>query len=178
MVFDDFTLMRRDTLTNERPGSTRIVYGANTLPFKEVWCINKTGGALTAGRPYLMRNSGDETTNFNVIAPVPSNTSGFAALSGIVTPDLVVVAGAATANNAYGWMCYMGWRTVFVEGTVDVADGDPLCLTTSTTTTALRKRTDTAAEGIFDVAYAAAAQAANSEVLTLCFLTGLRVNVR
>lgn len=174
MFFYDLTLMKRQTLSGERSGATRISFDSSNRPRLEVMLFNNTGGTLTVDRPYLVRFDGDEEVNPQVIVPVVSAVSGYA-VSGAMTPEILVVAQEATANQAWGWFAYEGYCNIMVEGTVNVAKDDHL-KQTATTSTALVKDADFAS-GVYNVAVACAAKAGAGSASTLCYLIGKRCQV-
>lgn len=74
---------------------------------------NGTGGALTAGKVYVLAYDNAAGQEVQIAAPA---TSAF--------PVMTCVAVAATANGAIGWFQVGGLCESHVEGTTDVAAGD------------------------------------------------------
>lgn len=83
-----------------------------------VFLYNGTGGALTAGKVYMVSYSGDPTLTPQVIAVATA------------TPARdVVVATDATATATWGWFVMVGPCQALLDGTTDVAVSDYLKVT-------------------------------------------------
>ncbi len=144
------------------------VDGTDHLPQQVIRLYNATGVALTVGAPYVYRVDGDEETNPKAITPAASTT-------GTVSLEYVVIATEATAAAAFGWFAIHGYANVLVDGNTDVAKDDFLELLGAATPGSLLK--DGTAQTANSVAIACVAQAANSAVLTRCWLLGDRVTL-
>lgn len=158
------------TLANDAPGAIRYFEyvdsnGVNTHePQIRVRLYNATGGACVVGASYMVSYDGDEESNPSVIA-----------CAAVTPPVWVVFATEATPAASWGWFIIAGYADILVEGTTDVAKDDFLESTPATSATALIK--DGTSKTTGSVAIACAAQAANSAVLTKCYIIGEAPNI-
>lgn len=147
-------------------GAKRIVEyadsnGVGTGEYREeVFLYNNTGGATVVGQCGLLEYTGLGTTNPQIVA--------LAAKTAIYYHLVVAMEAVAAAGGV--WCAVQGPADILVEGTTDVAVGDFLKAVAGTSTTALIKDGTTKTEDSYAIAHAA--QAANSAVLTKCYLIG------
>lgn len=143
------------------PGKVRRVYNSDGTVRFDVWAYNGTGGALTAGRPYLLTFGSALATILKVAVPT---TNAEICNQGVIALE-------ATANATWGWFAIAGVvkSLALVDGTTDVAAGDHLEVTNGLAT-ALQK--DGTALSSKSFAVALAAQAADSAVATDILLIG------
>lgn len=139
---------------------TRVDASGNT--FRTIRAYNNTGGALTAGRPYILTPTGVVSIN---------PTVAVVATSGTTLTNYVVFATAATANASWDDFVFDGYYSILVNGTTDVAVSDYLKLAVATTTALIK---DGAAQTNNSCAQACAASTANSDNSTYCFIFGDR----
>jgi hypothetical protein len=127
---------------------------------EEIFLYNNTGGATAMGQVGLIEYTGLSTTNPQLIILAAKT-----AIYYHIAAAMEVVAAAAGV-----WCALMGPADILVEGTTDVAVGDFLKAVAGTSTVALIKDGTTKTEDSYAIAHAA--QAANSAVLTKCYLLG------
>lgn len=91
-------------------------------PQKQVFLINKTGGATIAGGVYMIAYDGDEETNPKCIA------------CAAVTVDVNTVVATEVLDDAEcGWFVYAGYCNAMVDGdATDVAKDDTLKIVAGT----------------------------------------------
>jgi hypothetical protein len=161
--------MDSTTAVNDSPGYVCLKWFTPTGKTTQVWqhcvrAINKTGGATVVGRTYILVESGTDGEAWTAVTP--------AALASV--PRSVAVANEVIANGAFGYFTIRGHVMALVNGTTDVAADDRLKLAPGTSAVAFIKDS---AETVSSVGKACAAQAADSDVLTLVLLHGRPVVV-
>jgi hypothetical protein len=154
--------LQRDSLSEDTPGAVRVVRNSDGTYQSQIRLYNGTGGAMVAGRVYVLSYDGDEETNPKCGTPAT-----------LAIYQHVVVAINATASATWDWFAIQGYVDALVEGTTDVAKDD--FLEVLNTETSFKK--DGAAKTVNSPAIACAAQAADSSVLTRVYLFGERILV-
>lgn len=142
----------------------RQVKDANGMPQTQIRLYNGTGGVLTAARLYVVGYGGTTTTapNPRVAAPATSTVQKY-----------YVVSLAASADAAYDWFVLAGYCSLGLEGTTDIAAGD-FIKAVNAQVYAVKDATSLSA---VSVGLALEAQAADSVVNKIAYMTGERVTL-
>ena len=84
----------------------------------EKWLYNDTGGALTIGRPYMIRYAGAGEKPLNIDAALVATNAD--------TPEEICVAVRATPDATWDYLAGEGFVEALVDGTTDCTAGDYL----------------------------------------------------
>lgn len=129
-------LVSQDTVSSDNPLLGRWVTNGDNAAGSTtdgtqhlvVRLYNGTGGAMVAGRPYVLEATGVEATPWQAITP-----------AALAVYQYVVIAKAATAAASWGDFAIQGFVDALVESTTDIADLDYLDVTPGTSAVAMIK---------------------------------------
>jgi hypothetical protein len=116
-----------DNTAGNAPGKVRKVYNSDGTVRYDVWLYNGTGGALVAGRPYIVKSGSTKALPQTVLAPSAA----------VAFPVTIVFPTTALADATWGWFTFAGYSDdiVLVKGTgvaagryLKVSGGDPTAL--------------------------------------------------
>jgi hypothetical protein len=158
--------MPRNVAAGDSPGQIRLISYVNSSGVETgeacriVRLFNDRGAACVLGGVYMVDFDATVAQNLKVATCVAETS----------VQRQVVVAMAATADQAWGWFAYAGYVDALVDGdTTDVAAGDYLKITAGTNADAFLGNTTSRTVDSFAIAMAANT---STEALTKVFLLG------